>query len=82
MCSSSVNATVVLDGIARIGSPVLAANRMIATDLSHAIGSPEVRHVTPDGRIRVGYVHGGQPQLRQWAERRGIKITEESVPGE
>jgi hypothetical protein len=71
--------TGVIDGLARPGAQLLVTTRMLATDLFHAYGSPEVRQVTADGRLRVRYIHGVDAQLRAWAERHGIGLTDETV---
>lgn len=51
-------------------------------DLFHAFGSPEVRHLTSDGQIRIGYFREQTRQLREWAEQRNVRVTEDAVPGE
>lgn len=70
--------TGVVEGLARPGSPLLATTRLLATDLFHAYGSPEVRYITPDGRLRWRHIDGG-PELRAWAEARGVVLTDETV---
>lgn len=74
-------ATATVDALAATSGPLLAATRLLATELFHAFGSPEVRHITPDGRLRVLYFPD-QPGLRAWAAQRGVELTEEDVAGE
>jgi hypothetical protein len=72
-------ATTVIDGLARPGPELLVTTRLLATGLFHAFGSPEVRQITPDGRLRIRHIHDDHTQLRAWAERHGIEITDETV---
>jgi hypothetical protein len=74
--------TAVIDALARPGTQLLATTRLLATNLFHAYGSPEVRQITPDGRLRIRRFHDDQRALRAWAEGHGIEVTEEAVPGE
>ena len=64
--------TAVIDGLARPGPQPLVTARLLATDIFHAYGSPEVRQITPDGQLRVRYIHGVDAQRRTWAERNGV----------
>lgn len=73
--------TAVVDGLARLGEQLLATTRLVATDLFHAYGSPEVRQITPDGRLRYRHFRGGEAQLRPWAESRSLEVTDETVEG-
>lgn len=73
---------VVVDAVTRVGPALLAATRMLATDLFHAFGSPEVRHIAPDGTLRISYFRGDQRPLREWANQNAIPLTEDPVPGE
>ena len=70
--------TGVVEGLARPGGPLLATTRLFATDLFHAYGSPEVRQITSDGRLRYRYIYLGQ-ELRKWADGRGVEVTDETV---
>jgi hypothetical protein len=71
----------VVEALATVGPALATATRLVATDLFHAFGSPEVRQITPDGALRSGYL-GGDAELRPWAEQRGIEVSDETVPGE
>jgi hypothetical protein len=73
--------TLVVEALATVGPALATATRLVATDLFHAFGSPEVRQITPDGALRSGYL-GGDAELRPWAEQRGIEVSDETVPGE
>ena len=66
--------TVVVEAIATVGADLAAATRLVATDLFHAFGSPEVRQIASDGTLRVGAL-GGDGELRTWADQRGIQLT-------
>jgi hypothetical protein len=61
---------------------LLAASRLVATDLFNAFGSPEVRHIAADGSLRPGYFGLGWQQVARIAGEDGVSITEEAVPGE
>lgn len=78
---ASSRRTVVLEAIAAISQPLCAAVRLVATDIFHAFGSPEVRQIGPDGALRVRYL-AGDGELRRWAEGHGIGVSDETVPGE
>jgi hypothetical protein len=71
--------TGVIDGLVRAGPQLLVTTRLLATDLFHAFGSPEVRAITPDGQLRTRYIHGVDASLQKWAERSGIGLTAETV---
>jgi hypothetical protein len=71
--------TAVIDGLVRPGTQLLVTVRLLATDLFHAYGSPEVRQITPDGRLRARYIHGIDAQLRGWAERNGVGLSDETL---
>jgi hypothetical protein len=73
--------TVPLDAIAGRDQDLLASARLVATDLFHAFGSPEVRQITADGRLRIRHIHGDHAELRRFAEDRGVEITEEVLTG-
>jgi hypothetical protein len=63
-------------------SELLSAARLVSSDLFQAFGSPEVRHVTPDGKLRKRYFRGDTRQLFKLAEDHGVDLTDEPVPGE
>jgi len=71
--------TAVIDGLARPGAQLLITTRLLATDLFHAYGSPEVRQIAPDGRLRVRYIHGVDARLQEWAERNNVGVTDETL---
>jgi hypothetical protein len=73
--------TFVVEAVATVGPDLSATTRLVATDLFHAFGSPEVRQITNDGALRSRYL-GGNAELRAWAEQRGIELTDETVAGE
>jgi Putative DNA-binding domain len=71
--------TVTLDALVGRDQDLLATVRLVATDLFHAFGSPEVGHIAPDGTLRIRYfqgTHADHAQLRRLAEERGVEITE------
>jgi hypothetical protein len=72
----------VLDGLTGHDQDLLASARLVAADLYNAFGSPEVRHITADGKLRVGHFRGDTQQLQQLAGERGVVLTDEGVPGE
>jgi hypothetical protein len=67
--------SVVVEAIARVGQALSAATRLVAMDLFHAFGSPEVRQITAQGALRYRSL-GGNGELRRWAEDRGIDLSE------
>lgn len=73
--------TVVVEATAAIGRDLVAATRLVATDLFHAFGSPEVRQIAPDGALRVRHL-GGDGALRAWVDSHGIAVSDEIVAGE
>ena len=72
--------TVVVDAIATAGQGLTAATRLVATDLFHAFGSPEVRQIAADGTLRAAHL-GGDGGLRAWAEAHGSPVTDDAVAG-
>jgi hypothetical protein len=74
------NATALVEGAAAVGPDLAITTRLIATELFHAFGAPEVRQIAPDGALRVHHLGGGV-ELRAWAEQRGLDLTDERVPG-
>jgi hypothetical protein len=73
--------TLTVDAIAGGDQDLLASTRLVATDLFHAFGSPEVRQIAPGGELRIRHIHGDHAQLRRFAEERGVEITEEALGG-
>ena len=71
--------TAVIEALARPGAELLVTTRLLATDLFHAYGSPEVRQITADGQLRVRYISGIDTNLREWADRYGVGLTEEAL---
>ena len=72
--------TLALDAIVGRDQDLLASARLVATDLFHAFGSPEIRQITADGKLRIRHLHGDHAELRSFAEERGVEVTEETVP--
>jgi hypothetical protein len=72
--------TVLVEAIAAIGPDLVAAARLVATDLFHAFGSAEVRQIAPDNALRIRHL-GSEAALRQWAAQHGIAVSDELVPG-
>ncbi len=72
--------TLVVEAASTVGPDLAVATRVIATDLFHAFGSPEVRQIDSAGALRAGYL-GGDGELRAWAEQNGIAVSDETVPG-
>jgi hypothetical protein len=73
--------TIVVEGASSVGQDLSAATRLLATDIFHAFGSPEVRQIAPDGTLRARYLPA-TPEFRAWAEARGIAVSEEPIAGE
>jgi hypothetical protein len=73
--------TVVVEAAASVGQALSAAVRLIATDIFHAFGSPEVRQIAGDGSLRTRY-WGGNGELSAWAQQHGIEVSGETVAGE
>lgn len=73
--------TLPLDAIAGRDQDLLTSARLVATDLFHAFGSPEVRQIAADGKLRIRHIHGDHAELRRFAEERGVEITEEVLTG-
>jgi hypothetical protein len=74
--------TLPLRAIAGSAQDLLSATRLVATDLFNAFGSPEVRHLAPDGTLRVRYFPGRIDEVRRFAEEDGIPVSDEPAPGE
>jgi hypothetical protein len=72
--------TVVVEAIATAGPGLSAATRLVATDLFHAFGAPEVRQIAGNDALRIRYL-GGDGDLRRWAEPLGIELSDEAVAG-
>jgi hypothetical protein len=73
--------TLPLDAVVGRDQDLLASARLVATDLFHAFGSPEVRQIAADGKLRIRHIHGDHAELRRFAEERGVEITEEVLAG-
>jgi hypothetical protein len=65
--------TFVLSDLASGVQPLLAATRLLLTDVFNAFGSPEVRALTPDGALKSSYITADQ-ELRDWAARNHVAI--------
>lgn len=65
--------TFVLSDLTAGMQPLLAATRLLLTDVFNAFGSPEVRPLTPDGALKGGYI-GANSELREWAEHHHVAI--------
>jgi hypothetical protein len=74
--------TLTLEALAGDAQDLLAATRLVASDIFNAFGSPEVRHIAPDGTLRIRYFGSAMADVKRYAEADGIRITEEAVPGE
>jgi hypothetical protein len=72
--------TIVIEAVATIGADLAVATRLLATELFHAFGSPEVPQIAPDGALRLRHL-GGDGALRTWAEQHGIAVSDEIVAG-
>jgi Putative DNA-binding domain len=71
--------TLALDGIVGTDQDLLASTRLVATDLFNAFGSAEVLQLTPDGTLRIRYIHGEDAEIRRLAEEGGGEVTEDTV---
>lgn len=69
--------TVVLDDL--IGSPqrMLAATRLLVTDVFHALGAREVMQIRADGSLRLRYF--GSRDVRDWAAENAVETTDETI---
>jgi hypothetical protein len=79
--AASSRHTVVVEAAATVDQALSAAVRLIATDIFHDFGSPEVRQIAGDGTLRTRY-WGGNGELAAWAQQHGIEISGETVAGE
>jgi len=52
--------TVPLESLVGSDEELLVATRLIATDLVNAFGSPEVKQIDEQGRVRTQYVYEAQ----------------------
>jgi hypothetical protein len=73
--------TILVEAASTVGPSLAIATRLIATDLFQAFGCPEVRQVDGAGALRARYL-GGDGELRAWAQRHGIAVTYDTLPGE
>lgn len=58
--------TLTLQALAGEAQDLLAAARLVATDLFNAFGSPEVRQVASDGTLRVRYFGADRAEVRRY----------------
>lgn len=65
--------TFALDDLAAGVQPLLAATRLLLTDVFNALGSPEVQALTVTGALNSSYLRVDQ-ELRQWAETNDVEI--------
>lgn len=65
--------TFALDDLAAGPQPLLAAARLLLTDVFNAFGSPEVQALTVTGALNSSYSPVNQ-ELRRWAEANGVEI--------
>jgi hypothetical protein len=65
--------TLSLDDLAAGTQPLLAATRLLLTDVFNAFGSPEVQALTVTGALNSSYLPVDQ-QVRQWAEANCVEI--------
>ena len=65
--------TLVLDSLVGRDQDLLSSARLVAMDLFHAFGSPEVRQIAADGTLRLGSIH---EEVRKLAEERGVAVME------
>jgi hypothetical protein len=73
--------TLALDAIVGRDQELLASSRLVATDIFHAFGSPEVRQITADGELRIRHIHGDDhAEIRRLAGERGVDVTDETLP--
>ena len=73
--------TVVVEAAASVGQALSADVRLIATDIFHDFGSPEVRQIAADGTLRTRY-WGGNGELSAWAQQYGIEVSGETLADE
>ena len=69
--------TVTLDAVTE-RQALLAAVRVVLTDLFHAFGSPEIRQIRADGALRILHC-SDQRELSGWAEGHGVQVTQETI---
>ena len=74
----STTHTILLEEVAGSRQALLAASRLLVTDVFHAFGRAEVNALCEDGTLRYRHVFGFQ-NPRQWAEQNGVAVTEATV---
>jgi hypothetical protein len=77
---AEATSTVLVDAMAMVGPDLAVATRLIATELFHAFGAPEVRQIAPDGALRIHHL-GSDRELRAWADQRELELSDERVAG-
>jgi hypothetical protein len=71
-----------LDVLADDGPGLVAAAWLLASDLFQEFGLPEALQVTRDGELRRQYWGSYRHQeIQAWADKAGILITDETIPG-
>lgn len=65
--------TLALEDVAAGAPPLLAATRLLLTDVFNAFGSPEVQALSVAGALNASHLVIDQ-ELRQWAETNGVAI--------
>lgn len=68
-----VRHTLALDEIAAGPQAILAAVRLLLSDVFQAFGSPEVLMIAPSGALRMGYL-GQDAEIRAWAAEHGVEV--------
>ena len=70
-----------LDDVADNAPALLVALYPALSDLVQSFGVAELAQLTDDGRIRLRYFnHERQAYVKRWAERSGVKLTDEQLP--
>jgi hypothetical protein len=72
--------TLPLEAMAGSDQNLLAATRVIATDLVNAFGAPEVHQIDDQGRVRLPYVPEAQ-RIEAFAESHAVEVTRDRIPG-
>ncbi|MEX1142218.1 MAG: ATP-binding protein [Thermoleophilaceae bacterium] len=72
--------TIPLASLTGSDQELLASTRVVGADLFNAFGAPEVAQIDEHGRIRIRDFHGqSQTQIAQFAEARGVEVTDDTV---
>jgi hypothetical protein len=72
--------TVPLESLVGSDQDLLVATRLIANDLVNAFGSPEVKQIDEQGRIRTRYVHEAQ-HVTEFAQAHGVEVSDDRIQG-